>query len=33
MRSVIRWGGANKGAYTLRNGTEEELLIEMLIPI
>ena len=24
--SAIRWGGANRGAYTLRNDTEEELL-------
>ena len=30
--SVIRWGGANRGAYALRNDTEEELLREMLIP-
>ena len=31
--SAIRWGGANRGwAYTLRNGTEEELFREMLIP-
>ena len=30
--SAIRWGGANRGAYTLRNDTEEELLREMLIP-
>ena len=29
--SAIRWGGANRGAYTLRNDTEEELLREMLI--
>ena len=21
---AIRWGGANRGAYTLRNDTEEE---------
>ena len=31
--SAIHWGGANRGAYTLRNDTEEELLREMLIPI
>ena len=30
--SAIRWGGANRVAYTLRNDTEEELLREMLIP-
>ena len=30
--SAIRWGGANRGAYTLRNDTEEELLGEMLTP-
>ena len=30
--SAIRWRGANRGAYTLRNDTEEELLREMLIP-
>ena len=30
--SAIRWGGANSGAYTLRNDTEEELSREMLIP-
>ena len=30
--SAIRWRGANGGAYTLRNDTEEELLREMLIP-
>ena len=30
--SAIRWGGANRGAYTLRNDNEEELLREMLIP-
>ena len=29
--SANRWGGANRGAYTLRNDTEEELLREMLI--
>ena len=30
--SAIRWGQANRGSYTLRNDTEEELLREMLIP-
>ena len=30
--SAIRWGGANRGAYTLRNDSEEELFREMLIP-
>ena len=30
--SAIRWGGANRGAYTLRNDTEEELFREMLTP-
>ena len=30
--SAIRWGGANKGAYTLRKKSKEELLKEMLIP-
>ena len=30
--SAIRQGGANRGAYTLRNDTEEELLREMLFP-
>ena len=30
--SAIRRRGANKGAYTLRNDTEEELLREMLTP-
>ena len=30
--SAIRWGGANRGAYTLRNDTEEGLFREMLIP-
>ena len=25
VSSAIRWGGANRGAYTLRNDTEEEL--------
>ena len=29
---AIRWGGANRGAYTLRKESEEELLREMLIP-
>ena len=29
--SAIRWGGANRGAYTLRKEGEEELLREMLI--
>ena len=29
---VIRWGGANRGAYTLRKDSEVELLREMLIP-
>ena len=29
--SAIRWGGANRGAYTLRNDTEEKLFREMLI--
>ena len=29
--SAIRWGGANRGAYTLRKESEEELLREMLI--
>ena len=29
---AICWGGVNRGAYTLRNDTEEELLREMLIP-
>ena len=28
--SAIRWRGANRGAYTLRNDTEEELLREIL---
>ena len=28
--SAIRWGGANRGAYTLRKESEEELLREML---
>ena len=30
--SAICWGGANRGAYTLRNESEEELLKEMLTP-
>ena len=30
--SAIRWGGANRGAYTLRNDSEEELFREMLSP-
>ena len=30
--SAIRWGGANRGAYTLRNDTEEDFFREMLIP-
>ena len=30
--SAIRWGGANRRPYTLRNDTEEELLREILIP-
>ena len=30
--SAIRRGRANRGAYTLRNDTEEELLREMLTP-
>ena len=30
--SAIRWGGANRGAYTLRNDTKEELFREMLTP-
>ena len=30
--SAIRWGGANRGAYTLRNNSKEELLKEMFIP-
>ena len=28
--SAIRQGGANRGAYTLRNDTEEDLLRERL---
>ena len=31
VSSAIRWGGANRGAYTLRKESEEELLREMLI--
>ena len=30
--SAIHWGGANRGAYTLKNDTKEELLREMLTP-
>ena len=30
--SAIRRGGANRGAYTLRNDSEEELFREMSIP-
>ena len=30
--SAIRWGGANRGAYTLRIDTKEELLREMSTP-
>ena len=30
--SAIRWGGANRGAYTLKNDPEEQLLKERLIP-
>ena len=30
--SAIRWGGAIRGAYTLRNESEDELLREMLTP-
>ena len=30
--SAIRCGGANRGAYTLRKESEEELFREMLIP-
>ena len=29
---AIRWKRANRGVYTLRNDTEEELLREMLTP-
>ena len=31
--SAIHWRGANRGAYTLRNDSEQELFREMLIPI
>ena len=31
VRSAICWGGANRGACTLRNDSKEELLREMLI--
>ena len=30
--SAIHWGGAIRGAYTLRKESEEELLREMFIP-
>ena len=30
--SAIRWGGANRGAYTLRKESEEDLFGEMLTP-
>ena len=30
--SAIRQGGANRGAYTLRNDSEGELFREMLTP-
>ena len=30
--SSIHWGGANRGAYTLRKESEEKLFREMLIP-
>ena len=30
--SAIRWGGANKGAYTLKKESKEQLLREMLTP-
>ena len=30
--SAIRWGGENKGTYTLRKESEEELFRGMLIP-
>ena len=30
--SAIRWRGANRWAYTLRNNSEEELFREMLTP-
>ena len=29
---AVRWEGANRGAYTLRKESEEELLREMLTP-
>ena len=32
VSSIIRRGGAIRGAYTLRNDSEEELLREMLTP-
>ena len=32
VRYAIHWKGANRGAYTLRNDSEEELLREMLTP-
>ena len=30
--SAILWGGANRGAYTLRKESEEKLLREILTP-
>ena len=30
--SAICWGGANRGVYTLRNDTEEDLFRKMLTP-
>ena len=30
--SAIRWRGANRGAYTLRNDSEDKFFREMLIP-
>ena len=30
--SAICWGGANRGAHTLRKESKEELLREMLTP-
>ena len=30
--SAISWGGTNRGAYTSRKESEEELLREMLTP-
>ena len=30
--SAIRWGGADRGANTLRKESEEDLFREMLIP-